>query len=318
MTRVCTDSLKAVFFNSCRRTMALLLTVLLTTQPSLTHGQTLSADSAASLAEQPSIGAAPNGVPLVDIAPISGAGVSHNKYTDFNIGNQGLILNNAAVVGTSQLGGVVLGNPNLTPGNEAALIINEVTSSNPSVLGGALEVHGQRADVVVANPNGITVDGLETINIERFSLTTGRPVLDGAGNLNHLDVGGGTITLEDLGLNAETTTQTDIIARMAEVMAEVSAGQSLNVILGRNDVDYDSLLTTVKGPYGQPKPALALDGTLFGAMQAGRIRIMATEDGVGVITPKNLVTNRNDIVVDANGITRLKTTTAATDIRVTA
>jgi hypothetical protein len=40
-------------------------------------------------------------------------GVSINHYKKFNVGKQGAILNNSKVMGTSQLGGVVYGNPNL-------------------------------------------------------------------------------------------------------------------------------------------------------------------------------------------------------------
>jgi filamentous hemagglutinin len=39
--------------------------------------------------------------------------VSVNHYNKFNVGNQGAILNNSKVMGTSQLGGAVYGNPNL-------------------------------------------------------------------------------------------------------------------------------------------------------------------------------------------------------------
>ena len=311
-------SFEAVFFNVFRQILAIILGLLLALQPLTSYAQ-LAADTAAPAMNQPTIGAAPNGVPLVDIAAPNGAGVSHNQYQDFNIDNRGAILNNSAVVGTSTLGGVVLGNPNLTPGAEAGLIINEVTSTNPSALNGALEVHGAQADVVVANPNGITVDGLETINIDRFSLSTGRPELNSTtGALERFNVNQGTITIEQLGLNTETATHTDIAARVAEVLGQVRAGQSLNVILGRNDVDYDSLLTTVKASDGSTKPALALDAAEFGAIQAGRIKIMATEDGVGVKTASSLVTNLNDIVIDAAGTAQLKQLSAKTDATITA
>jgi filamentous hemagglutinin family protein len=49
-------------------------------------------------------------------------------------------------MGTSQLGGVVYGNTNLN--QNADIILNEVGSTNRSVLKGALEVFGKNAAVV--------------------------------------------------------------------------------------------------------------------------------------------------------------------------
>ncbi|NTI07192.1 filamentous hemagglutinin N-terminal domain-containing protein, partial [Agrobacterium rhizogenes] len=156
------------------RSLAMFLSGLLVFQPVIANAQSVSASTTAPTANQPGVGAAPNGVPLVDIVTPNGAGLSHNKFSDFNVGTPGLILNNfKGEVGTSNLGGATPGNPNLNSSSPASIILNEVTSSNRSALNGPTEVFGGRADVIVANPNGITCNGCGFINTPHATLTTG-------------------------------------------------------------------------------------------------------------------------------------------------
>ena len=124
---------------------------------------------------------AANGVPVVQIAAPNAAGVSHNQYEQYNVGRQGQVLNNSATTTQTQLAGYIQGNANLQPGQAARLILNEVTSSNRSLLQGHVEVAGAAAQVIIANPNGITCDGCGFINTTRGVLTTGTPLFGGDG-----------------------------------------------------------------------------------------------------------------------------------------
>lgn len=120
-----------------------------------------------------SLNQAANGVPIVNIAAPGTAGISHNTYSQFNVGSSGLILNNSAQPVNTQLGGYVPGNANIA-GGSARLILNEITSANPSQLNGYMEVAGQKADVIVANPYGISCRGCGFINTAKATLSTGK------------------------------------------------------------------------------------------------------------------------------------------------
>lgn len=48
-----------------------------------------------------------NNIAVVNINDPNSAGVSHNHFTDFNVGARGAIINNSAVNAVSQIGGVV-------------------------------------------------------------------------------------------------------------------------------------------------------------------------------------------------------------------
>nr|WP_288465898.1 DUF637 domain-containing protein [uncultured Pseudomonas sp.] len=258
------------------------------------------------------IGQAQNGVPVVNIATPNGSGLSHNKFTDYNVGQQGLILNNGAQAFVpTQLGGYITGNPNLR-GGAAGVILNEVTGSNRSQLKGYTEVAGQAAHVIVANPHGITCDGCGFINTPRATLTTGAPVVDN-GRLQRFDVNGGDIAIEGAGLNAGNVDQFDLITRSAQINAEIHA-KRLNVIAGRNEVDVATLQATAKADDGSSQPQLAIDSSALGGMYAGAIRLVGTEAGVGVKLAGDMAASAGDIQIDANGQLTTNRMAASNDV----
>ncbi|MBF3127499.1 SDR family NAD(P)-dependent oxidoreductase [Pseudomonas aeruginosa] len=221
------------------------------------------------------LGQAGNGVPVVNIATPNGAGLSNNHFRDYNVGANGLILNNATgkTQGT-QLGGIILGNPNLK-GQAAQVILNQVTGGNRSTLAGYTEVAGQSARVIVANPHGITCQGCGFINTPRATLTTGKPIMDGQ-RLERFQVDGGDIVVEGAELNVGNLEQFDLITRSAKLNAKLYA-KNLNIVTGRNDVQADSLQATPRAADGSEKPQLAIDSSALGGMYAGAIRLVGVE-----------------------------------------
>ncbi len=277
---------------------ALSLAIILTLNPLLVAAADL---TVAPNSGNTSIGQAGNGVPVVNINTPNANGLSHNKFTDYNVGKQGLILNNNNTKYTNtQLGGTIEFNPNLKGHNAANTILNEVTSGNASRLQGYTEVAGQKAHVIVANPNGVTCNGCGFINTPRVTLTTGKPVIE-HGQLNRYDISQGQVTIEGEGLNAGNVSQFDILSRSAQVNAEIHA-QELNIIAGQNEVTNTELTVTAKTTTDQTdKPQLAIDSSALGGMYAGAIRLVGTEKGVGVNLAGDMASNSGNIQLDANG-----------------
>lgn len=247
---------------------------------------------------QTTVDRAGNGVPVVNIATPNGAGISHNQFGEYNVGKEGLILNNGTDRLTqTQLGGLIQNNPNLQAGREAKGIINEVTGANRSQLQGYTEVAGKAANVMVANPYGITCNGCGFINTPNVTLTTGKPQFDASGNLQALEVTKGAITVEGQGLDASKSDALSIIARATEVNAAIHAND-LTVTAGANRVGADGSVKPIAGE--GVAPVVAVDTGALGGMYANRIRLVSSETGVGV-NLGNLTARQGDIQLDAGG-----------------
>ncbi len=293
-----------------QRALSALLSVLLATQPllpavaaSITPSGNTQMDKAA------------NGVPVVNIATPNQSGISHNKYNDYNVGKEGLILNNATgQLNQTQLGGLIQNNPNLKAGQEAKGIINEVTGANRSNLQGYTEVAGKAANVIVANPYGITCNGCGFINTPNVTLTTGKPVLDASGKLQSLDVTQGAVTIEGAGLNGSQSDAVSIISRATEINAQLHA-KDLRVVAGANRVAADGSVSALKGEGTAPK--VAVDTGALGGMYANRIRLVSSETGVGV-NLGNLNARQGDITLSSAGKVVLKNTLASGSTTVSA
>ncbi|MGU5283971.1 contact-dependent inhibition effector tRNA nuclease [Escherichia coli] len=257
---------------------------------------------------------AANGVPVVNIATPNGAGISHNRFTDYNVGKEGLILNNATgKLNPTQLGGLIQNNPNLKAGGEAKGIINEVTGGKRSLLQGYTEVAGKAANVMVANPYGITCDGCGFINTPHATLTTGRPVMNADGSLQALEVTEGSITINGAGLDGTRSDAVSIIARATEVNAALHA-KDLTVTAGANRVTADGRVSALKGEGDVPK--VAVDTGALGGMYARRIHLTSTESGVGV-NLGNLYAREGDIILSSSGKLVLKNSLAGGNTTVT-
>ncbi|WP_423380296.1 hemagglutinin repeat-containing protein [Burkholderia sp. LMG 32019] len=245
-------------------------------------------------ANAPSVIQTQNGLQQVNITKPSGAGVSLNTYSQFDVPKQGVIVNNSPTLTNTQQAGYINGNPNLSPNGSAKIIINQVNSNNPSQLKGYVEIAGQRAEMIISNPSGLVVDGGGFINTSRAILTTGTPNLNADGSLGSFSVTRGLITVQGAGLNATNVDQVDLISRAVQTNSAIYAS-NLNVIAGANQVNHDTLQAT--GIQGDgAAPAVAIDVAQLGGMYSNRILLVGTEGGVGV-------RNAGTIAADAAGLT---------------
>lgn len=277
------------------RGLTLVMALLMALQPPMAYAQVV----AAGAGSRPVVDTAANGVPVIQIVAPNKAGVSHNQYQQYNVGQQGLILNNSGKIVGTQQAGYINGNPNLGAGG-AKIILNEVTGNLPSQLRGYTEVAGSRAEVILANPNGITCEGCGFINTSRSVLTTGTPVFGGDGSLAAFRVSGGQINIEGAGLDGRNLDQLDLIARSVVLRGAVWSGDSLNVIAGANQVSHEGLTVTPIAGEGVA-PVWGIDTALTGGMYSQKIRLLVTEAGVGVRHAGTLVAQGGDFQLDAAG-----------------
>lgn len=260
---------------------------------------------------QATVGQAGNGITLVNVAGPSTGGVSRNDYTNFNVPQNGVILNNSYQMANTKLGGYIPGNPNMMRGS-ANVIVNEVTSHNPTEMKGFIEVAGRKALVVVANPNGITVDGGGFINTDRAVLTTGKTEYDPTGNLNSYRVEQGRISINGNGLNAKDANSLQILTEATNVNAGVWAN-TIETRTGKNTIDANTLDTQKIGDSSN----IGLDVSAIGGMYANSITMKGTNTGLGVnvkgvvsSTQASSITSDGKIIVDG-GVTSNGNTTLA-------
>ncbi len=240
-------------------------------------------------------------MPLIDIVRPNGQGLSHNKYDSFNVDSHGVILNNSTKeVSRSQLGGLVPGNGNLRYGGAAKVILNEVVSANRSRLEGMSEVHGQMADVIIANPNGITCNGCGFMNTPRVTLSTGQPIIGADGALSGLRVEGGDITIGSRGADGSALDIFDLVSRKISIGGPIQVKGDLAVIAGHNHFDYHKREATSLGSDGK-EPELAIDSSEFGGMYAGQIRVIANDKGAGVKMRGDMVANAGAMRLTSDG-----------------
>ncbi|HDR9010699.1 TPA: filamentous hemagglutinin N-terminal domain-containing protein [Burkholderia vietnamiensis] len=271
--------------------------------PSVLLGVSCSALAAGIVPDGGTVTSVSNGVTgrqTVNIAPAIG-GVSNNTYSSFNVSKAGADLNNVGI--------------------NARTIVNQVTSTNPSLIQGNINVLGPRANVILANPNGVTVDGGSFTNTGHVVLSTGQvgftdlTLAPGVIQRNVvLTTNRGAIAIGPGGLSG-TLVNLDLIAKQLSINGPVtndftSSTSGIRALVGDSTSTYDTSFSPSDNGHdwligtsspGAKSNAVAVDITAAGGLTAGRVQLIVTDQGAGVHSLGKIYANAGDVVVAANG-----------------
>lgn len=233
----------------------------------------------------------------VGIAPANPSGISHNAYTEFSVPKAGVNLNNRGI--------------------DATTIVNEVTSTKRSLLNGPVEVSGSRAHVVLANPNGIVVNGARFINTGGVALSGGKVRYEaiGAGGLVNtvLATGDGAITVTGAGLSGAMTTLQLIAGRIKidgkVTNSHISPNADIALVAGRSEVTLDSSVSPLvtlrplasRRDLDATAKDILIDVTPQGSLSASRVTVAVNARGAGVSYAGRGQATIGDFQIDANG-----------------
>ena len=246
------------------------------------------------------------GVIRIDIAaPVNG--LSNNTYSDFNIPSSGIILNNSGSTSTSQLtNGDITGNSNITTGNEASIILNQVTSNNTSSLEGKTEVVGTNAGVIIANPNGISCDGCGFINASKVDLVIGTSNFSGSDltgfNINNAAI----LTVSGDGfLSDAVADELNLVSQFQRIKAQTKANNTLRVLAGNFTYDHTTNIITSDAIDAAGTQRINISASV--SLEANYIELISTEISSGGIrgiqnTGGNI--SANSLKIDSNGLFR--------------
>ncbi|WP_240030706.1 filamentous hemagglutinin N-terminal domain-containing protein [Neisseria lactamica] len=260
----------------------------------------IQADKSAPKSQQPVILQTGNGLPQVNIQTPTAHGVSVNQYRRFDVDTRGTILNNSHKSVSTRQAGWIQGNPFLALG-EARVIVNQINSSDPSRLNGYIEIAGRRAEVVMANPAGIRVDGGGFINSAGATLTTGRPIL-ADGRFDGLDIGSGRIEIGAQGLDGRDADYTRILSRAAKIDGGIW-GQDVQVIAAGGQTYAAGSLKDAAAPRAPSSsvPVFAIDTGALGGMYAGKITLIAADNGSGIRNAGKIYAGAGGVTLRADG-----------------
>lgn len=217
---------------------------------------------------------------ITPAAPVSG--VSYNAFSRFDVNAAGATFQNQDA--------------------RARTIVGEVFSPLPSRIEGPVSVDGPRANLILANQNGLRINGGSFVNFGSVALTTGEVTLRdaqlGEATQRYVDLKtrGGDIVVEAGGLQADVL-RLEFVARQIGIQGPVTNSFTSNTALtrvvgGASDATFDTLASPTDnltpwmsfkpGDAAAPASGIAIELNAGSAIRSGRIEIVVTEAGAGV------------------------------------
>ncbi|WP_448954899.1 two-partner secretion domain-containing protein [Labrys neptuniae] len=229
----------------------------------------------------------PSGKITVQIAKPNASGTSLNRYKQFDVPKAGVDLDNQQAV--------------------ARLIVNEVTGALPSRVNGDVTVLGPKAHVILANPNGITVDGGRFLNTGGVVLATGSTTLTPGGV--RIDGSSGKLSVTGAGLAIDGASL-DLIGGSVDIDGPIHSGASpLAVVGGRSVTTIDAsaspetaigLAQSMASGLAQGQ-GIAIQLSNQALLNGGAIRLVVTDAGAGVRMAGGTVDAKGKFSISANG-----------------
>lgn len=261
------------------------------------------------------------GTAVINIANADSHGVSDNRFKAFST-DKGAVFNNQLSTSSIELQSKVLGvkiatNPNLK--KEAEVILAQITGGDKSVIKGALEILGKKADLMIINPNGIDLNGASLINVKDFTASTAEV---NANNAKSLDVNRGDINING-DLTSDDVNMIRLIAHAIKVKAAIAPssgglnkGKKADIIISAGKQTFDVAKNTAKAKTDYEQ-YVAISGTALGAMYGSKISFLVSGSGAGV-EYDGMVLGDDNISITAEGNVKLNKVLTEKDLSVTA
>ncbi|MDB5850750.1 MAG: filamentous hemagglutinin family outer membrane protein [Rhodoferax sp.] len=227
-------------------------------------------------------------------------GVSYNAFTRFNVNAAGAQFQNTAV--------------------QARTIVAEVFSPLPSRIEGPVSVDGPRANLIIANQNGLRVNGGSFVNFGSLALTTGSVTLRDAQLAptvmqRFVDVSTrqGDIQIGPGGLDANVI-RLELIAKRVGISGAITNAFSsptalTRIVAGTSVAQFDTVASPTDNltpwvaytPGHEQISAIAIDVNAGSTVTSGRIEVLVTDQGAGVRNAGRLTASAGDFILNTAG-----------------
>ncbi|WGE89975.1 filamentous hemagglutinin N-terminal domain-containing protein [Actinobacillus arthritidis] len=246
---------------------------------------------------------------VIDIAKPDSDGISDNRFEKLNIPNSA-VFNNSLHKDKSTIVGELDKNRYFKEDATKA-ILNQVTGKDMSTIQGGLEVFGEKADLIIVNPNGVTLNGVKTFNSDRFVVSTSDVIAKGKRNLS---VNKGTVIIGKDGVATNGLSYFDVVAKTIKQEGSIGLDEkdtvhktpaNITLVAGSANYNLKTYKATGKNQKAK-KDEIAISGEVAGAMYGKNIQLITTDTGAGVnhqgaiLSEKDIkiVTQTGDITVN--------------------